>query len=147
MAVTNIPVPPRNIPRVLNMHDCLIEVTRFDSGQSTVFWLGGYLNNETYINPDGTFDHTMLSYEDFEQDLMDHLCFDPHEENLRWDYDSPFQPRASPPNPPAFMVRSYNAWVAALLAMQHASSSQVNSGVQSTSTASSLIMTVYFGIA
>ena len=128
------------------MHDCLIEVTRFENGQSANFWLGGYLNNETRINTDGTFDHNMLSYDDFEQDLMDHLGFDAHEERLRWDYKSPFHPRASPGGPPAFSVKSYNTWVAALLAMQHASSAQVNSGAQSTSTASSPIMTVYFDI-
>lgn len=142
----NAPVS-RNGLRVLMMHDCLIEVTRFDSGESAIFWLAGYLDNETYINIDGTFDHTMLSYDDFEQDLMDHLGYDPHEESLRWDYDSPSQLQVGPQNPPAFPVRGYNTWVAALLGMQHDSSSQVNSAVQSTSTASSPIMTVYFGIA
>lgn len=103
----NAPVP-RNGLRVLMMHDCLIEVTRFDSGESAIFWLGGYLDNETYINIDGTFDHTMLSYDDFEQDLMDHLGYDPHEESLRWDYDDPSQLQAGPQNPPAFPVRGYN---------------------------------------
>ncbi|KAJ5956747.1 hypothetical protein N7501_011026 [Penicillium viridicatum] len=158
MGSTNAPLPPRNSTRELKMHDCLIEVTRFSDGQSATLWLGGYLgqsatlwlggylNNETRINTDGTLDPNMLSYDDFEQDLMDHLGFDAYEENLRWDYKSPFPPRASPGGHPAFLVRSYNTWVAALLAMQHASSAQVNSGVQSTSTASSPIMTVYFDI-
>ncbi|CAI7593953.1 unnamed protein product [Penicillium palitans] len=42
----NAPVS-RNGLRVLMMHDCLIEVTRFDSGESAIFWLAGYLDNET----------------------------------------------------------------------------------------------------
>ncbi|CAI7573118.1 unnamed protein product [Penicillium viridicatum] len=146
MGSTNAPLPPRNSTRELKIHDCLIEVTRFSDGQSATFWLGGYLNKETPINTDGTLNPNMLSYDDFEQDLMDHLGFDAYEENLRWDYKSPFPPRASPDGYPAFLVRSYNTWVAALLAMQHASSAQVNSGAQSTSTASSPIMTVYFDI-
>ncbi|KUM63965.1 hypothetical protein ACN42_g3089 [Penicillium freii] len=96
MGSTNAPLPPRNSTRELKMHGCLIEVTRFSDGQSATFWLGGYLNNETRINTDGTLDPNMLSYDDFEQDLMDHLGFDAYEENLRWDYKSPFPPRASP---------------------------------------------------
>ncbi|KGO72776.1 hypothetical protein PITC_057520 [Penicillium italicum] len=32
MLSTNAPLPARNSPRDLKMHDCLIEVTRFENG-------------------------------------------------------------------------------------------------------------------
>ncbi|KGO46187.1 hypothetical protein PEX1_087480 [Penicillium expansum] len=146
MGTTNVPVLPSTSPRELKMHDCLIEVTRFEGDQSAVFWLGGYLDDKTRINADGTFDHTMLSYDDFEQDLMDHLSYDSHEDDLRWDHNSPSQPRVNSEEPPAYSVRTYNTWVAALFAMQYACSGLVNSGVQPTATASSPIMTARFTI-
>ncbi|KAJ5519744.1 hypothetical protein N7463_000197 [Penicillium fimorum] len=65
--------PPLNHLRELKMHDCLIEVTRRESDESTAFCLGGYLGSGTHINPDGIFDPTMLGYNEFEQDLYDHL--------------------------------------------------------------------------
>ncbi|KAJ6143807.1 hypothetical protein N7471_003260 [Penicillium samsonianum] len=146
MGSTNDPVPPHNRARELKMHDCLIEVTRLEGGQSAVFWLGGYLDNETRINPDGTFDPTRLDYEEFETDLMEHLNYDSHEDEIRWDHNSALQSRTNPDEPPAFSVRTYNTWVAALLAMQHSSSGRVGSGSQSSSTAGSTIMTARFTI-
>ncbi|KAJ5950357.1 uncharacterized protein N7479_008770 [Penicillium vulpinum] len=145
MGSTKDPVPPPYRPRELKMHDCLIEVTRLEGSQSAVFWLGGYLNAETHINQDGTFDPSMLSFDDFEQDLFDHLSYDARENDIRWDHKTHAQARTKSNEIPAFMVRSYNTWVAALIAMQHASSDQANLGSQATS-ASSPIMTAHFTI-
>ncbi|KAJ5360753.1 hypothetical protein N7517_009944 [Penicillium concentricum] len=71
------------------MHDCLIEVTRLEDGESAVFWLGNYIDSKTHIIPDGTFDSYMLDYDKFEKDLYEHLGYDSLEDEIRWDHRSP----------------------------------------------------------
>ncbi|OQE83639.1 hypothetical protein PENNAL_c0031G00734 [Penicillium nalgiovense] len=137
---------PQNRPRELKVHDCLIEVTARESGRSAVFWLRGYARNEMRINPDGTFDPAILSYEAFKQDLIEHLDYDPDEDELRWDRTSAFKSAGYPGESSDFLVRTYNTWVAALLAIQNASPGRVNSGAQPTTTAVSTIITARFTI-
>ncbi|KAJ6181114.1 hypothetical protein N7519_011575 [Penicillium mononematosum] len=140
MGSTNDAVP-QDRPRELKMHDCLIEVTNRESGQSAVFWLGGYVRSEMRINPDGRLDPAKLSYEAFEHDLMDHFDYDSDEEELRWDRTSAFKSAGYPGESSVFLVRTYNTWVAALLAMEKASLGRVNSDAQPASTVVSTTIT------
>ncbi|CAI7613295.1 unnamed protein product [Penicillium glandicola] len=131
MGTTNVSVsvPSHNHPQELKLHDCLIKVTRLEDGHSALFWLGGYVypeNDEIGFNLDGSFDPITLSYDDFEQDLVDHLFYDRYEDEIQWDYNSPLQSQEYTDEAPS-AVRGYNSWVAALLAMQHASFGRVGS--------------------
>ncbi|KAJ5480352.1 hypothetical protein N7530_005861 [Penicillium desertorum] len=137
---------PHDCPRELKLHDCLIEVTARGNGRSTVFWLGGYAENEMGINPGGTFDPAMLNYNAFIDDLVDHLNYEPDTDELRWKRNSAFNSAGYPVESSVFSVRTHNSWVAALLAMQNASPGRVNSGAQPTSTASSTTTTARFTI-
>jgi hypothetical protein len=68
-----------------------MEVTCPANGRSTVFWLGGYAKNEMCINPEGTFDPAMLNHYAFIDDLVDHLNYEPDEDELRWKRNSAFK--------------------------------------------------------